>query len=135
VGDIDHVNAVDGTVVVEVVTVPVAAMVTVAGITKAIVDATVKADMQAPVAAVEAPAVVIPTPVAGSPESSVVRRCTPCTWNPVVAGRRPTPVARSPEIVGRRRFGLIVFGQLRGRLVGVFSGHRLAISVELVICL
>jgi hypothetical protein len=60
-------DAIDGAVVVEVVSAPIAAVVAKAGVAKAVVDATVVADVRAPEAAVEAPASVVPAPVAGGP--------------------------------------------------------------------
>jgi hypothetical protein len=106
-GDID---AVDGTVVVEVIASPIAAVVAIAGVAKAVVNAAVETDVQPPVATVEAPAVVIPTPVAGGPESTVVGWSAPRAGNPIVAGRTPVPVAGGPDIVRRRGLGLLVFG-------------------------
>ena len=129
VGDVDHVNAVDGAVVVEVVAVPIAAIVAVAGVAEAIVDAAVEANMQAPVAAVEAPAVVVPPPISRRPESSVVRRSAPRSGDPVITGRSPAPVTGSPEIVGCRRLRLIVFGQRRRRLIGIVDRLGLALRI------
>ena len=85
--DVDDVNAVDGAVVVEVVAVPIAAIVAISGVTEAVVYAAIEADMQTPVAAVEAPAVVVPAPVSGRPKRTVVGRGAPCAGNPVVACR------------------------------------------------
>jgi hypothetical protein len=129
VGDVDHVNAVDGAVVVEVVAVPITAIVAVAGVAEAVVDAAIEADMQAPVAAIESPAVVVPAPISGRPESSVVRRSAPRSWDPVITGRSPAPVTGSPEIVGCRRLRLIVFRQRRRRLIGIIDGLGLALRV------
>jgi hypothetical protein len=129
VGDVD-VDAVDGAVVVEVIALPIAAVVADAGVAEAVVDATVEADVRSPEAAVEAPAVAIPTPVAGGPESAVVRRSAPGAGDPVVAGRAPIPVAGGPKIIWRGSDGLVVDGEGRGRLVSVFDGRRLALFIE-----
>jgi hypothetical protein len=131
VGDVD-VDVVDGAVVVEVIAVPIAAVVADAGVAEAVVDATVEADVRPPEAAVEAPAVLVPAPVARGPESAVVRRSTPGAGDPVVAGRTPVPVAGGPKIVGRRGNGLVVDGEGWGRLVGVFDGRSLALFIELL---
>ena len=131
VGDV-WADAVDGAVVVEVVAVPVAAVVANAGVAEAVVDAAVEADVKAPEAAMEAPAVVIPAPVAGGPEGAVVGWSAPGAGDPVVAGGTPVPVAGGPDVVGRGGFGLLVDGQRRRWLVGVFDGRGLAFLVELV---
>jgi hypothetical protein len=132
VGDVD-VDAVDGAIVVEVVAVPIAAMITDAGVTEAIVDATIEANMKAPEAAVKAVSSAVEAPVAGSPERAVVRGSAPCARNPIVAGGRPVPVAGSPDVIGRGSNGLLVDREWRRRLVGVFDGRTLTLGVELVI--
>jgi len=135
VGDIDDVNSIDGPVVIKIVSVPIAAIVAIAGVTEAIVDATVETNVKAPVAAVEAPAVVVPAPVSGGPQSAVVGWGAPGTGNPVVAGRSPVPVAGCPDIVWRRGLRLLIFGELRWRFVGIFDRLRLAVCIELFISL
>jgi hypothetical protein len=131
VGDVD-VDPVHGAVVVEVVAAPVTAVVADAGVTKAVVDTAVKADVGAPEATMKAPAVAIPAPVAGGPEGAIVGRSTPGAGNPVVAGGSPVPVAGGPDVVGRGGLGLLVDGQGRRRLVGVFDGGSFAFFVELL---
>jgi hypothetical protein len=132
VSDVD-VYAVDGAVVVEVVSVPVAAVIAVAGVAEAVVDASVEADVEAPVAAAVSPAVVVPTPVAGGPEGSVIGRGAPCAGDPVVAGGAPVPVAGGPEVVGGGGDGLLVNGKWGWGLVGVFNGWGFAILIELIV--
>jgi hypothetical protein len=131
VGDVD-VDTVDGAVVVEVVAAPIAAVVADTGVAKAVVDASVIADVGTPEAAVEAVSPVIPAPVAWGPEGAVVRRSAPCAGDPVVAGGSPVPVTGGPDIVRRGGFGLLVDGQGRGRLVGVFDGLGFAFCVKLL---
>jgi hypothetical protein len=134
VGDVD-VDAVDGTVVVEVVAAPVAAVVADAGVAEAVVDATVEANVQTPEATMKAVAVVVPAPIAGRPEGAVVGWSAPGAGNPVVAGGSPVPVAGGPDVVGRGRDGLFIDGQGRRRFVGIFDGLGLAFFVKLVVCL
>jgi len=110
VSDAGDIDAVDGAVVVEVVASPIAAVVAIAGVAEAIVDAAVETDVKAPVTAVEAPAVVIPTPISRGPQSAIVGGSAPCAGNPVVAGWTPVPVTGGPDIVWRRGLGLLVFG-------------------------
>ena len=115
------VDVVDRAVVVEVASAPVTALVAVAGVAEAVVDAAIVADVLAPVARV-IPVEVIPVaPVAGGPECALVGSLDPGAGHPVIAVRRPGPVAWSPDIAvaGNRR--LLVVEQGRGRLgCGVF---------------
>jgi hypothetical protein len=131
VGDVGA-DAVNSAVVVEVVAVPVAAVVADAGVTEAVVDAAIKADVEAPEAAVEAPAVVIPAPIARGPEGTVIGGSTPGAGDPVIAGGTPVPVAGSPDVVWRGGFGLFVDGQRGRRLVGVLDRRGFAFFVELL---
>ena len=108
--DVDDVHPVDGAVVVEVVAVPITAIVAISGVAEAVVYAAIEADMQTPVATIETPAVVVPAPVSGRPKRSVVGRGAPRPGNPVIACWRPIPVTWSPDIVGRGGFGLLIFG-------------------------
>jgi len=66
VGDM-RADAVNCAVVVEVVAVPVTAVIADSGVSEAVVNATVEADVKAPESAMEAPAVVIPAPITGGP--------------------------------------------------------------------
>jgi hypothetical protein len=131
VGDVD-VDAVDGAVVVEVVAAPIASVIADAGVAEAVVDAAVKADVGTPEAAVEAPASVVPAPIAGGPEGAVVGWSAPGAGDPVVAGGSPVPVAWSPDIVWRGGFRLLIDGQGRRGLVGVFDGRGFALFIELL---
>jgi len=131
VGDAGDVDAIDRTVVVEVVPVPVAAVITAAGVAEAIVDAAVEADVESPEAAMEAVTATVEAPVTGGPKGAVVGRSAPGAWDPVVACRGPAPVAGGPEVVGFRSLGLFVDGERRRRLLGVFNGLAFAFFVEL----
>jgi hypothetical protein len=125
-------DAVNSAVVVEVVAAPIAAVIANAGVAKAVVDAPVKADVGTPEPAVEAPAVAIPAPVAGGPEGAIVGWSAPGAGDPVVPGGSPVPVAGGPDIVGRGGFWLLIDGQRRRGLVGVFDGRSFAFFVELL---
>lgn len=126
------VHSIDRSVVVEVVSVPVTAVIAISGVTEAIVDPSIEADMSTPVATEESPMAVVPTPVARGPQSPEVRRKTPGAGNPVVACGCPVPVARGPDVVWPRSLGLIVFWERWRRLIGIFNRLSLAFSVELV---
>ena len=131
VGDVGA-DAVNGAVVIEVVAIPIAAVIADASVAEAVVDASVKTNVKAPESTVEAPAVVIPAPITGGPKGTVVGRSTPCAGDPVVAGGTPIPVAGGPDVVWRGGFGLLVNGQWRRRLVGVFDRRGLAFFIELL---
>ena len=122
-----YVDVVNRAVVVEVAAAPVAALVAEADVAKAVVDAAVVADMPAPVAAIEAVAMVVVAPVAGGPECALVGSLDPGAGNPVVTHGSPGPIARGPDIVVAGILGLIVVGQRRRRLRGVV-GRLLAVT-------
>jgi len=132
VGDV-YADVVDGAVVVKVVSVPVAAVIAVSGIAEAVVDASVEADVETPVAAAPSPTVVIPAPVAGGPEGSVVGWGAPCSGDPVVAGGSPVPVTGGPDVVWCGSYGLVVNGERGWGLVGIFDGRGFAVLVELIV--
>lgn len=134
VSDPVGVDASHRAVVVEVVPVPVAAVVAGAGIAVSIGHAAVEADVQSPVAAIKAIAAAVEAPVAGGPESAGIGRGDPGSGNPIVASGGVAPVTGRPDIVriGWRRLGVV--GQRRWRLIGLFD--RILTGVDLVvICL
>jgi hypothetical protein len=133
VGNPRGVDAVHSAVVVEVVALPVTAVIAATGIAEAVVDAAVETDVRTPEAAMKDVAATEESPVAGGPESPVERRSAPGAGNPVVACRSVSPVAGSPEIVGRWRFWLFVFRQGWGRFVGLFEGLLAGIYLRLVV--
>jgi hypothetical protein len=95
---------------------PVAALVAVADVAKAVIDTAIVADILAPVARIK-PVMVMPVaPVSGRPESALVRSLNPSAGHPVIAVCTPGPVAGRPEITvaGSRR--LVVVGHGRRRL-------------------
>jgi hypothetical protein len=108
VGDACDIHAVDGAVVVEVVSVPVAAVITGAGVAEAVVNAAVEADVRAPVAAIEAIAVAEEAPVGWSPERSRIGCEDPGSGNPIVADGGVAPVTGGPQVIGAGGFGLLV---------------------------
>ena len=133
VGDACDVDVVDRTVVVEVAALPVASVIAVAGVAEAVVHAAIEADVLAPEAAVKQIAAAEEAPVTGGPESAVEGRRAPGSGDPVVADRSVSPVAGSPEIVGGGGFGLLIDGQWRRRLVGLFESLLAGIHLRLVV--
>jgi hypothetical protein len=122
VRDASCVDVVDGAVVVEVTAPPVATVIAVAGVAVAIVNAAVEADVRAPEAAMEDVAATEEAPVGGGPKGTIEGRSAPGAGNPVVADGSVSPVAGCPEIVWRGGFGLLVDGERRWGLVGLFEG-------------
>ncbi len=123
----------DGSVVVEVVAVPVATEEADADVAEAIVDATVVADVGAPVAGIEAVATAVVAPVGRGPKGTIVGGRAPGAGNPVVAAITPGPVAGGPHVVGIGRGRLIVVGQGRRRLIGIVLGCVVLIVVVLIV--
>jgi len=111
------IYVVDRAVVVEVPAAPVAALVAVACVAKAVIDAAVVADVLAPVATVEPVRVIPVAPVAGRPKCSLVGSLNPCAGHPIIAVRRPGPVAGRPDVVVAGIVRLVVVGQWRRRLI------------------
>jgi hypothetical protein len=131
VGDAGYVDAIDGAVVVEVIPVPVTAVVARACVAEAVVNASVEADVRTPEAWIEAVAVAKEAPVGRGPERSGVGGEDPGSGNPVVADWGVIPVARGPDVVGPGGFGLLV-GRKRGwRSVG-FEGLLAGVDLALV---
>ncbi len=120
-------------VVVEVVTAPVATEVADADVAKSVVNATVEADVGTPIAAMEAVAMVVITPVWRRPESAVVGGRAPGAGNPVVATVAIGPVTRRPNVVGIGSLGLIVLGERRRRLIGVVDRLLASVLVALIL--
>ena len=115
------VDVVDRAVVVEVAATPVAALVAVAAVAEAVVDAAVVADVLTPIAGVEPVEVIPVAPVAGGPESALIRSLHPRAGHPIVAVWTPGPVAGRPQISVAGSLRLVVVGQGRWRLgSGVF---------------
>ena len=113
------VDIVDGAVVIEVIVVPVPALVAISGVAKSIVDTAIEPDMRTPIAGEELVAPAAIAPVARCPQGSIIRRFHPHARHPVIALRRiEGPIAGRPEVVITRCGWLIVFGQRRWRLLG-----------------
>jgi hypothetical protein len=132
VGYVD-VDVVNGTVVIEVVAFPITTVITDAGITEAVVDAAIEADVKTPEAAMETIAAAVEAPITRGPESPIVRRSTPGAGDPIVAGGSPAPVTGGPEVVGRGGYRLIVDRKRWRGFVGIFDGLALTFGVELVV--
>ena len=111
---VPDVHVVHRAVVVEGSMIPVSAFIAETTVAETVVDATVEADMGAPVAFIPSVAVTAPTPVTGSPEEANLWSHHPRTWHPVVAFISISPVSGRPQITLGRGHGLHVHRE-RGR--------------------
>jgi len=102
---------------------PVAALVSIADVTKSVVNASVEAYVLTPIARIE-PVVVIPVaPIAWRPQGALIGSLNPDTGHPVIARLRIAcgcvrPVAGSPQVVVARSRWLVVFRKRRRRVIG-----------------
>src|SRR5580700_4591904 len=103
IGDVHASKVCNGTVIGENSTTPLAADETDAAEAEAVVHATIKPNVRAPVAAVTAVDSPFITPVARRPQKTGDGRLRPHARNPEVAGVSVGPVAGSPEITRRRQ--------------------------------
>src|SRR5207302_2608675 len=98
------------------------AVVAISRVAVAVVDATIKADMQAPEPMMEAVPPAVEGPVTRCPECAHIGWLYPGSRNPVIAFGRPRPVSRRPDVVRVGRWRLFVVRQWRRRLCGLFIG-------------
>ena len=115
---VDVVNAgsaevADAGVVEEAIATPLAALEARAKVAEAVVDASVEADVRAPVAGVEAVETGIPGPIGRGPEEARFRCHHPGAGDPVVAFRTIGPIAGSPEEAVAGADGLGIDGEHR----------------------
>ena len=97
IGDVRDVHVIHAGVVAEGSVVPISAPIADATITKAVVDATIEADLRTPVAFIPGEGAVAPTPITRSPEQANGGRLDPCTRHPEVAFIPVRPVAGRPQ--------------------------------------
>jgi hypothetical protein len=131
--DVNVADVGDGAVVVELIIVPVSALISASYVAKAIVHSAIEADITAPIASDQAIAAAEESPVSGSPESAFIRRCSPGAGHPVIAVGGIIPVTRGPEITGFRDRRLLVFGKFGRRLGCVFLGSWVVVGVAVLL--
>src|ERR1035438_2043509 len=68
--NVSYVHAIDGLVVIEITTTPVSALVAVTGITEAVVDAAIEADVRTPVSGMPDEGRTAPSPIARCPQKA-----------------------------------------------------------------
>src|ERR1700676_4266307 len=114
VGDVGDVDVVHAPVVEVAVALPISAIKTTAGVTKAVIEAAIKPDVRSPVSIIPGIETVVPTPVAGSPKLADGSEY-PRARNPVVAIIViPCPITRRPDVSLSGTQGLNVNRQRRG---------------------
>lgn len=111
--DVCHIHVADSAVVIELPVTPVAAVVSLAGISVAIIDAAVVTHLRTPVSRVPQVAIAAPTPVAGRPQISGDRYEHPCSGHPVIALTAVGPITGGPDVAFRRAGWLCVNRQRR----------------------
>ncbi len=112
--NVRDVHVIHRAVVVEGSMIPVSAFIADTTVAETVVDATVEADMRAPIALIPSVGVAAPTPVTGSPEKANLGSHHPRTGHPVVAFISISPVSGRPQITFGRGHGLHVHRE-RGR--------------------
>ena len=122
----------DGAIVIHGSVVPVSAVVAASGVSEAVIDATVEANVRAPIACMPDIHIVLITPVRRSPEGIDPGRHHPCAGHPVVALRRIAPVAGRPDVIVAGAFRLAVIGE-RGWGLRGFQRLRVGALIASVI--
>ena len=112
--NVRDVHVIHRAVVVEGPVVPISAFIAHTTIAEAVVNATVEADIRAPVTFIPGVGVAAPTPVTGSPEEANLGSHHPRTGHPEVAFISISPVAGRPQITFGWGHGLNVHRE-RGR--------------------
>src|SRR5580698_3379383 len=113
VGNVGFADVIHREVVAEGSIVPISAFIADTTVAEAIVDATVEADMRAPVAAIPGEGAAAPSPITGGPEQAHRGRLHVRTRHPEVAFTPVTPVARRPQISCAGEDGLFIDRQPR----------------------
>jgi hypothetical protein len=98
-------DVVNSSVVIEISTPPISALVARAKVAESVIHATVKSDVRSPISRMPDISAFAPTPIARGPEHTDRGRYHPCAWHPVVALYTISPVAWCPHITvaGTRR--------------------------------
>ncbi len=111
--DLSHVHAIDGAVVIKISTVPVSAFIAVTVVAVTVVDATIKADLRAPVSGMPEVGVSSPSPVAGRPQKTDLGSQHPRARHPKIAIGTIGPITWSPDVTGTRAPRLFINWQRR----------------------
>jgi hypothetical protein len=111
VADDGIVYVADGGVVVEIIAVPVAALITMTVVAVAVVHAAIETDVRSPITRVKEVTPTAPSPISRSPEQAITWSHHPGTRYPVIVIAAPGPVSRRPDVIGSRAIRLVVNGQ------------------------
>ena len=126
-------------VVIEVVPLPIPAVIARTRVSKSVINPAVEPDMRAPEPMAETISPAVEAPISRRPKRAHKRRRNPHSRHPVVACRRIAPVARRPLISRLRQFRLLILRQRRRGLIRIQSllagiDGSLVLIVVLVIC-
>src|SRR5271166_401159 len=97
VSDISDIHVAHSGVIEEVLTLPMSAVVPVAGIAVPVVDAAVEADGCAPVTGIPRVSTVVKAPISGCPEQTNFGRLFPGPWHPKVTVLIVVPITGRPD--------------------------------------
>jgi hypothetical protein len=100
--NVGDVHIVDGTVIGETISAPVAALITDSNVAVSIVNPAVVTDMSAPVSVMVAIPAADESPVSGCPQEAHLRRLRPDARHPVIALRSVAPISGCPQIAFAR---------------------------------
>src|ERR1039458_7633176 len=131
--NVGDVHIVDGTVIVETISVPVPALIADSDVAESIVNAAVVADMSAPIAMVIAVPTADKSPISRCPQIAHLRRPRPRAGHPVVTFRSIAPISGRPQIAIAGAVRLRIFRQRWRGLCGLH--HWLAVAPILVACI
>ena len=99
VSDLGGVHIHDGSVVIESIVAPFAAVESVTAVSVSVIDSTIKSNFRHPVAIIPGVDAIVPTPITGGPEQAGFGCFHPGAGDPVVTiVVIPGPVAGSPHI-------------------------------------
>jgi hypothetical protein len=118
VNDVD-VNVRYRPVVAKPALIPIGAIIPAAGISIAVIDAAIVADVRTPITRVPMVVPVVETPPGRRPECIYVRGHHPRSRNPIITGVRIAPVTGRPNVIVARSGRLTVLGEGRRRLGGL----------------
>ena len=110
-GDAMDVDVIEGAVVIEMVGFPIATGITGADIAESVINATVIADLVAPVSWMPAIDIADVAPIPRGPQGTDERRHDPCARYPIITAGTDCPVSRGPDITGPWNHGLFVHRQ------------------------
>jgi hypothetical protein len=120
-----HVYVIHCSVVEEIVSLPIPALITFSAIPVAVIDPAIETDVRSPVTSIPCVHSVVPPPITGCPQEARRRHKHPCAGHPVIIFIvvAVCPVARRPDIILAGTDRLYVHRQRGGRDSNRYSNH------------